>query len=80
MRRQLLDFHVWHANENCMEGDFVSKTCAEFANDLIKALVKTRLVPDMEELPWEKDPKSYRIKENKETKNDSCKSKGVAKA
>ena len=81
IRRLVVDHYVWAAAQDWIEDDHISATCTEFVNDLLKALFKHRVKPAEDcERPWVKKPKSYRIKENKETKAGSSKSKDVAKA
>jgi hypothetical protein len=78
LRRLLLDFYVWQADESWVDPSVVKNTCIEFATDLIIALLKNRSEPGgCNASPWIKDSQSYKIKDTKDTNKDDSKPEGV---
>ncbi|KAL6703469.1 hypothetical protein ACN47E_009643 [Coniothyrium glycines] len=73
LRRLLVDYWLWLAKESWLPDDnqVVQDICAEFANDLIAALVKQRpcLLDDENSAPWVKRPKAYLLNSKDVTQN-----------
>jgi rhamnogalacturonyl hydrolase YesR len=59
-RRLMVDFWTWQAGATWHGLDAVLEaTCAEFVNDLIRALVSTRKAPTTASSPWIQNAESY---------------------